>query len=373
MNPAMYLTAAILLLAVLWKLFQLSQAPQDRALRAVTFCLLCTAGSFSTGLDAESHALNALAGTGAASLASNVLLLGAVYWLLSFYLHSATDRRRANRRALLEAVPLVITVFAITLATVTAPAGVRGRPYGTAVLHTPQVALFFLAAQLYLVYALTTTAWWTGRYARMSQKPVTIGLWLTAGSLISMAAANTLRIVMDLIALHGSPVPAGLNHGVSMLFALAVPTFVIGLSYPGVMQRLAGFRIWRQHRRAYRCLRPLWELLHEVFPEDALHRAPAGQWRENLTVRGVHHRYYRRVIECRDGLVRASPYMARQDVQTEATHEALAGQLKSALRSQAAGEPAPPQAIAVALPGEDTLDADARQLVALSDALATHR
>ncbi|MGW3067864.1 MAB_1171c family putative transporter [Streptomyces sp. NPDC001130] len=371
MNSAMYLTAALLLLAVLWKVYQLFQAPQDRALRAVTFCLLCTAGSFSTGLQAENHALNALAGTGAASLASNVLLLGAVYWLLSFYLHSATDRQRASRRARLEAVPLAMAVIVITLATIATPAGVRGRPYGTADLHTPQVAVFFIAAQLYLVYALATTAWWTGRYARMSQKPVTIGLWMTASSLVSMATANTLRIAMDLIAWHGSAVPAGLNQSVAMLFALAVPAFVVGLSYPGVMLRLAGFRIWRQHRRTYRRLRPLWQLLHEAFPEDALHREPAGLWRENLTVRGVHRRYYRRVIECRDGLVRASPYMAHQDVQTGATPEALAGYLRSALRSQAAGEPASTHAVAVALPGENSLDADARQLVALSDALAT--
>lgn len=367
----MYLTAALLLLAVLWKVYQLFQAPQDRALRAVTFCLLCTAGSFSTGLPAENHALNALGGTGAASLASNVLLLCAVYWLLSFYLHSATDRQRASRRARLEAVPLAVAVIVITLATIATPAAVRGRPYGTADLHTPQVSVFFIAAQLYLVYAFATTAWWTGRYARMSQKPVTIGLWMTASSLVSMAAANTLRIAMDLIAWHGSAVPAGLNQSVAMLFALAVPAFVVGLSYPGVMLRLAGFRIWRQHRRTYRRLRPLWQMLHEAFPEDALHREPVGKWREDLTVRGVHRRYYRRVIECRDGLVRVSPYLALQDVRNGATPEVLAGHLRSALRSQAAGEPAPTQAIAVALPGEDSLDADARQLVALSDALAT--
>jgi hypothetical protein len=367
----MYLTAALLLLAVLWKVYQLFQAPQDRALRAVTACLLCTAGSFSTGLPAENKALNTLAGTGASSLASNVLLLGAVYGLLSFYLYSATGRRRASRRARLEALPLMMTLIVITLATISAPAGVRGRPYGTADLHTPQVAVFFVAAQLYLVYALTTAAWWTGRYARMSQKPVNIGLWLTASSLTGMAAANALRVAMDLIAWHGSAAPAVLNQGGALLFALAVPAFVVGLSYPGVMLRLAAFRIWRQHRRTYRCLRPLWQLLHEAFPEDSLHRQPTGAWREDLTIRGVHRRYYRRIIECRDGLVRVSPYLAHQDVRDGATSEVLADHLRSALRSRAAGEHVPGHAVAVALPREDSLDADARQLVALSDALTT--
>lgn len=368
----MYLTAGLLFLAVLWKVYQLFQAPRDRALRAVTFCLICTAGSFSTGLPTEKRALNTSVGTGAASLAGNVLLLCAVYWLLSFYLHSATDRQQASRRARLEVVPLMTTVIVITLATLTTPAAVRGHPYGTADLHTPQVAAFFIAAQLYLVYALATTAWWTSRYARVSQKPATTGLWLTASSLVCMAAANALRIAMDLVDWRGGAVPVWLDRGVAVLFALAIPVFVVGLSYPGVMLRLAGFRIWRQHRRTYRRLRPLWQLLHEAFPQDALHRKPSVIWREDLTVRGVHRHYYRRVIECRDGLVRASPYMAHQAVQDGLSPEALASHLRPALRSQAAGEPASPHAIAVALPGEDSIDADARQLVALSDALAKH-
>ncbi len=369
---AMYLTAALFLLAVLWKMYQLLQAPRDRALRAVTACLICSAGSFSTGLQAERSALDSVV-AGAASLVSNVLLLVAVYWLLSFYLYSATIRQRASRRARLEAVPLAVAIVVITVATVATPVAVRGRPYGTADLRTPQVALFFIAAQLYLVYAFATTTLWTVRYARMSQRPSSIGLWLTAASLASMAVANSCRVVMALIGWRGGTVPAGLNGSVALLFAFAVPSFIVGLSYPGVMLRLAGLRIWRQRRRTYQRLRPLWVLLHEAFPQDALRRGPTvGTRRELLRLRGVHRNYYRRVIECRDGLVRVSPYLVRLGVQDGATPEALADHLRSALQACAAGAPAPTHALAVALPGEDSLDADARQLVALSDALGTH-
>jgi hypothetical protein len=230
--------------------------------------------------------------------------------------------------------------------------------------------VFFLAAQLYLVYALATTAWWTGRYARMSQRPMTIGLWLTAASLASMAAANVFRVATDLISWSGGTAPTGLNPAVAILFAFAVPAFVVGVSYPGVAMRVVGFRIWRQHRRTYRRLRTLWLLLHDAFPQDALHRVPTGKWREVLRIRGVHRRYYRRVIECRDGLVRISPYLAQHGVQKGTTPQTLASHLRSALQAHAAGEPAATQALAVALPSEDNLDADARQLVALSDALA---
>ncbi len=373
MTVAMYLTAGLFALAVLWKLYQLFQAPQDRPLQAVTFCLICTAGSFSLGLQPEAHALDAIAGTGAASLVSNALLLCCAYWLLAFYLYSAADRQMASRRVRLEAVPLAVAMVVMTLAIGATPVGVRGRPYGAADLHTSQVAVFFMAVQLYLVYAFATTARWTGRYARMSQRPLTTGLWLTAASLVGMAMADSFRVAMDLIGWHGDVVPGGLARAGALLFAFAVPAFVVGLSYSSVAMRLAGFRVWRQHRRTHRRLRPLWLLLHEAFPQDALNRAPtASVWREILHVHGVHRSYYRRVIECRDGLVRVSPYLVQQGIRDEAPPEAVASHLRSALRAQAAGEPVPTQALAVALPVEDSLNADARQLVALSDALGTH-
>jgi hypothetical protein len=37
---------------------------------------------------------------------------------------------------------------------------------------------------------------------------------------------------------------------------------------------------------------------------------PVGRWRDLSRLRGVHRRYYRRVIECQDGLVQVSPYLA---------------------------------------------------------------
>ncbi|MEU3371260.1 MAB_1171c family putative transporter [Streptomyces sp. NPDC006660] len=369
MTAVMFLTAGLFLLAVLWKVYQLAQAPRDRTLQAVTACLICAAGSFSTGFPPEKRALNAALGAGAASLLSNVLLLAAVYSLLTFYLHSAANRGRAARRARLEAVPLVVTAIVITVATLTTPAEVRGLPYAQADLRTPQVAVFFTAAQLYLVYAFATTALWTARYARMSQRPATIGLWMTAGSLAGMATGNALRVVMDLIGLGGSSAPAGLSHSAALLFLLAVPAFVAGLSYPGIAMRLANFRIWRQHRRTYRNLRPLWVLLHDAFPQDALSRTPGGRWREAIRVRGVHRSYYRRVIECRDGLVRVSPYLAQVGIEDGATPRAVAAHLRTALSAQAAGIPATTEALAVALPGEDSIDADAQQLVAVADAL----
>lgn len=122
-------------------------------------------------------------------------------------------------------------------------------------------------------------------------------------------------------------------------------------------------------------LTPLWTALHTAFPENALHPAPSGGWRDWPAWRGplgAHRRYYRRVVECRDGLVRLSPYLAPL---TEAgpvgglPPDVVAGHLRRALREYSAGVPAPSGAVAIALPRGDSLDDDVHQLLLLSDAL----
>ena len=44
----------------------------------------------------------------------------------------------------------------------------------------------------------------------------------------------------------------------------------------------------------YRQLRPLWMMLNERFPQDALNRVPVSPLRDALSLRSVHRRYYRR-------------------------------------------------------------------------------
>jgi hypothetical protein len=364
-------TAVLLQLALLWKVYQLCRAPHDRPLRAVTLCVVCATALFSLGLRSVAGGLDSLLGQGAGKLVQNSLLLATVYWLLCFYVYSAAEPRQATRRVRWEAVPLAVAVSGLTVATLATPSSVRGRVYGAADMRVDQVALFYVVVGLYLVYALSTALWWTWRYARMSRRPLSTGLWFTATALGCMVVASAGRAVFDVVRWRGDTVPVVLNQIVGLLFALGVPLFVVGVCYPGVVMRLAALRIWWQHRQAYHRLRPLWTLLHEAYPQDALNRFPTSRWRERLSLRGVHRRYYRRVIECRDGLVRISPYLAQQGVGDEAVPSVLAERLRSALRDQAAGGTAGSQAVALALPEEDGLDADVRQLVALSDALAS--
>jgi hypothetical protein len=72
------------------------------------------------------------------------------------------------------------------------------------------------------------------------------------------------------------------------------------------------------------------------------------------------------VIECRDGLVRISPYLGEND---GADPRELAELLRRALRERGSGETAPAHAVAVAIPEGEGLDADVHELEAISNAL----
>ena len=121
-------------------------------------------------------------------------------------------------------------------------------------------------------------------------------------------------------------------------------------------------RLWWRHLRAYHRLAPLWTLLNESFPEDALHRVPSKS--DAFSLRGVHRRYYRRVIECRDGLVRISPYVAETPDELP-----LAQRLRAGLETRRSGQVSLRRPIALAVPQDDGMDADVRELEKLAVAL----
>ncbi|MFC4517330.1 MAB_1171c family putative transporter [Streptomyces ehimensis] len=372
----------VLALALVWKVSQLVKAPSDKPLQAVTLCIVCAACSYPLGLAAGARLADSLIGAGTAKLLQNLFLLGTVYFLQCFFLFATSDRVTGRSRARRELIPLGITALVATLAMLATPAGERSHTYATADMQAPPIAIFYVAAGLYLVYSLGMALRWTLRYARMASRPLATGLWLIAAALAAMVLAGSLREVLNVMRWLGSPVPTPVIVGVKLLLDLAIPLFVMGIIYPASVSRWASIRLWWHHRRMYQRLAPLWTALHQAFPEDALNRSAPGGWRERLRMHQVHRCYYRRVIECRDGLVRLSPYIAKAEsdaVESSGasapvgplTPQVAARRLRVALRAHAAGEPASTQAVPVAMPSGDGLDDDARQLAALSDALQT--
>jgi hypothetical protein len=160
--------------------------------------------------------------------------------------------------------------------------------------------------------------------------------------------------------------PAALLSAASGLVILGILVFLGGICYPAGRMRLAAVRMWARHRRVYYQLAPLWTELHRAFPQDALARVPSSGWRDAVSPWGVHRRYYRRLIECRDGLVRISPGLSPDDGQP------LGSRVLAALDSPPMAA-APEVAVPLAFPDNAGLDADARELVALARQVAGAR
>ncbi|WP_037642150.1 MAB_1171c family putative transporter [Streptomyces exfoliatus] len=358
--------------AVAWKLFQLSKAPRDAPLRSVTLCLLSAALSYPLAMPGGASGVDTVAGHGTAKLVQNLLLLATVYFLMCFYLYSA-EGQSGRRRARREAVLVVLVAVSISAAALTVPHEVFAGSFSTADMTVPQLAFFYGGAGLYLTYALTVTARWTYRYARMSRRPHSTGLWMAAAGLGMMAAACAIRAVFVAVRWSGGTVTHPLMAGVAMLLVVSILLFVAGVTYSGVRVRVASIRLWLRHRRDHRRLEPLWQVLTDAYPQNVL-GAASPALRDRWRARKVHRRYHRRIVECRDGLVDISPYLADGDDEVDGPAlgrdpAELAVRLRRAAAQIGDGVRVPRQAVPLAMDLGDDREADVRQLIAVSDAL----
>ncbi|POX42944.1 hypothetical protein C3486_03405 [Streptomyces sp. Ru73] len=112
---------------------------------------------------------------GAGKIAQDVLLLGAVYFLMCFYRYSA-DEQSGGRRARREAAVVVMVAALLIADAATAPRDVFAGSYSTADLTIPQVAFFHGLAGAYLMYALAVAGRWTRRCARQSSRVACSGM-----------------------------------------------------------------------------------------------------------------------------------------------------------------------------------------------------
>jgi hypothetical protein len=146
--------------------------------------------------------------------------------------------------------------------------------------------------------------------------------------------------------------------------------FVVGVSYAAVVGMLISVPLWRTHRRHYRQLEPLWAAMRRAFPQLVLGRVPATSWRGRLGWDSTHYRFYRRVVEIRDGLVLLGPYYDATPAGTAEHDQARwATVIREALRAKEAESPIV-DADPVLLPGGDDLESDAQLLAGIARAFA---
>jgi hypothetical protein len=362
MNTLVAVHGLVLYLAVGWKAYHLSRAPRDQPLRWVTACLACAALAYPAGIIAAARPSSPAAPW--LTFAELAFLLATGYALVCFFLFSMRSAPIASARARLRAVPFAVMIGVQAVSAALTPAGTRMND-----LAVPAVAVSYLAFDIWISYLLAD-AWVLAREGkRGATRTLRRGLQIASAGLALMVAGASLLAVN--IVFHWTRIrdPAWLGPAGNLLVIPGIVVFIIGVCYPGVVMRVHALRVWARHRRVYRQLAPLWKLLHQAFPQDALTRAPASsRWRDRLSPRGVHWRYYRRIIECRDGLVRISPHLAQRG-HTD-SYQQVADHLLAAIRSLPATAPEAAQAVPIAVPSSPGLDADASELVRLSRELA---
>ncbi|MFI1013052.1 MAB_1171c family putative transporter [Streptomyces sp. NPDC020965] len=357
--------------AVVWKTAQLLRNPHDAPLRSLTLCLVTAAASYPVAMPEGAADFDMVAFHGAAKLVQNLLLLGTLYFLMTFFLHSTTDEQAGRRRARREAALVGAVAAIITLCAVTVPHEELAGSFSSADMTVPQVAGFYLVAGGYMMYALAVAGLWTRQYARMSHRPHSTGLWVAAWGMTGMAIACAVRAVFVLTRWTGGEVAESLMNAVEVLLVVSIIAFVLGITYLGARSRYSAGRLWWSRRHTHHRLEPLWHLLAETYPETVL--KPPATWSDRMRARGVHRRYHRRIVEIRDGLLRISPHLhtsAGGDVLALDPDE-LARRLRAAAAEAGSGADVPRLAVPLAVPDTVSRDDDARQLVELADALRT--
>lgn len=295
---------------------------------------------------------------GASRLGGYVGLALAVASLAVAFFYGPTESAR-QRRAGMEAIPLIAAVIGLAVAMTVTPASLRNATLDTLTVQQLGFAVFFAIAGGYLMYGLGDCVLSLSRlmpfadgYLVTSLRLMAVGLGLTAiGSLaqVSFVVASVGKI---------ASLPALLTLSQACT-AIGILLFVIGLSYPGVRGFFVQAEYRKRHRRDYKRLAPLWELLTTAVPEVVLDAGPAR--------RDPHLRFQRRVVEIRDVLVQLSPYLPDDfgdGIPEENVHNLL---VAIDLRAEAQGAPAPSSMVLP--PDGPSIDDDAAPLLVLSDAV----
>ncbi|MFG1645531.1 MAB_1171c family putative transporter [Amycolatopsis sp. NPDC049252] len=352
-----------------WKISQLVRVPFDRGLRVITACTFLVFVALTAQLATDpGSALPATSGQ-LPKLFQNVMLTF-FFALLIVLLESIVDSRDVASRGLIEiAIALAVGCgLAATFVLADKPSG--GFSYEAAGSATMPL-LFYLIGNVYMAYATARGATLTWRAGGQAQSRVRLSLRVAGAGLavcclgthLPRIASTASRLVLQQDAVPGTSV------WTTPLLALGISIFFFGVGYPGVRAGIVKLRLWFVDRKHYRQLRPLWAALCHAFPDITLLRK-TPQAREALRVRHMRLHFYRRAIECRDGLVCLSPYL-EPDEATNVASTLSAERLREALLRSTEGEPTAAVHV-VARPADPGMDADLRELLALSRGLRAH-
>ncbi|MFF2045923.1 MAB_1171c family putative transporter [Kitasatospora sp. NPDC058170] len=366
----------MLVIGSVWKTIDLVRAPHDKVLRMLVCCLSLLAAGELLSFPEFSGAIDRWTVTGVNKILFNGLYMAGLAALILFFVSAVPgERARYLRRVRFDLALLggVLLVIAVLLAVT--PESIRGHTLGTPHMARPSIALFYLVGNSYFIYAYLASGLWTLRFARMAALHLAVGLRIVALGLLGMTVSAVGRIVL-VCARIGQPGSHQFFNQLNWsLTDWSMGLMLVGISYSACLQLLAHLRSVVRHRRMYRELTPLWTVLSGAYPELVLHQEPAGSRRSRWWIRRTHERFYRRLIECRDGLVRLSPYLVQVAPTADLAclpADQLARYIAEALALKPVDEHADTSysAARIAFPAADDLRADVGALIAVSRAYA---
>ena len=363
-----------LVLVLAWFLYRVARSPRNPALWAVVACIAFQLLGATTAISYIRTLFGGLPMSGTLKLLMNMAPNTSRYGLILFFLISTGGSRR---RVKVESAALVAVCTAMTAAVLILPSDMRNKAYASggglpSDMTIPGVGPFYVVGGGYIVYATLQTARWALCYADESSRRARWGLRGAAVGLGCYATAASVRTIVTIVRWSGHPGFGGdlvtmINH----LVPLGTFMFLIGVCYVGLAARVTTLRVWIRHWRMYRELWPLWEQLHVVFPGDQLDHTPTRQWFGQLLPLRVTHRYWRRVIEIRDGLLQLSPHLVDVGFDPNRPAEQQVSGIRKAIMRQLEGHlPQSRTAVLVAAPEALDINSDVQQLIRLSRALA---
>ena len=375
-----------------WFAYRLVRHPRDRGLRVIVLALVAMLLGEQFAITALRRLSAEAITPGVGKVVQNCSLSVGFCAVMVFFLLSASGTRLATGprgqrpkppvRVWWDGALVVLVCGVLAAAVASTPGPLQAVAYPSsgrvqdAALQRPEVVVFYLVAVAYFAYAAGSSAVWAVRYGRESSVRARVGLRLVAAGMVLFALGSAARGVYVVLRAGGAGAVELLPESAQRLIQLGAVLWVLGLLVVGLAARWAGLRVWLRHRRDFHALRPLWEPLHRAFPEDALdahtRREPGLLWRDRISPGQVHRAYWRRAVECRDGLSKLSPWLRDVGYRAQDPAEQQAAAVRRALELRAAGhEPSSAAPLLVAAPAaaETTVDTDVGELLRLARAM----
>jgi hypothetical protein len=320
---AYLIAGAIAFLALYFKARQLWQDPRNPALRAICGVLAGLGVAVTIGWEPLYIAFDEAVGVpNLARYLEHGSALVAAASLQTLFLYLG-DPERAPRRVKLRWISLAVALTVMGFAFFAGDFDIEAtRDFATRYATTPQLSHYMLGFLSYVALTMTDLLRMSARYG--SQLPRSLLRFgtrlLLAGSLVGLTYVVH-KTAFILTALAGESLPWHEGYASQIMLLVGIALVAGGLVVPAVGSYAVDAYHWRHRYRLYRDLAPLWEGIHSIVRDVALHPP-----RRRPGVRLMSVALYRRVIEIRDGLRQLAAYRDPA-IADSATAEAVSRQL----------------------------------------------